>query len=260
MSKRFALLVCFLIKESTILGASLICLVLAVLGLLLFPFAWLSMKCAASHSHHGYTHAAYVRFAIEMVNVVSDQLGVLFVLMLNSSSMYQVFVTLYRNVVLGSTNVSIKDLETKMAQLTNIIFNLLIAAIAGDPYYQLTISTALSLGSLLIQMSQEQLLFEVISSGLRDLNENRLSAFETALLWTKIMESFLDDDINFNWVQHFRTNEKLLPDVLNDEDPPPEKFELHKDLKKALVYKLQQRFILHPLAGKFIEQTTVQKI
>ena len=102
MSKRFALLVCFLIKESTILGASLICLVLAVLGLLLFPFAWLSMKCAASHSHHGYTHAAYVRFAIEMVNVVSDQLGVLFVLMLNSSSMYQVFVTLYRNVVLGS--------------------------------------------------------------------------------------------------------------------------------------------------------------
>ena len=38
----------------------------------------------------------------------------------------------------------------------------------------------------------------------QDLNENRLSKFETCLLLVKIMEDFLSDDVQFNWVQMFK--------------------------------------------------------
>ena len=54
------------------------------------------------------------------------------------------------------------------------------------------------------------LLLQHIASGLRDMNKNRLSSFETALLWIKIMEDFLDDDIMFNWVQVTEVITQLL--------------------------------------------------
>ena len=50
---------------------------------------------------------------------------------------------------------------------------------------------------------------------LKDLNENRLSKFETALLWCKILEDFLQDDVQYNWVQIFNSRRPLMPDVQN---------------------------------------------
>lgn len=52
---------------------------------------------------------------------------------------------------------------------------------------------------------------------LKDFNENRLSTFECALLWTKVCEDFLDDDIKLNWVQIFRDQEPVMP-IFEDED------------------------------------------
>ena len=47
-------------------------------------------------------------------------------------------------------------------------------------------------------------MLEQIARPLKDFNENRLSTFETALLWIKVLEDFLDDDVQFNWIQVFR--------------------------------------------------------
>jgi hypothetical protein len=41
---------------------------------------------------------------------------------------------------------------------------------------------------------------------------------QVALLLVKIMEDFLDDDIKFNWVQVFNSEEALLPDFIPEED------------------------------------------
>jgi hypothetical protein len=42
-----------------------------------------------------------------------------------------------------------------------------------------------------------------VMMGLRDLNENRLSKFEAALLLVKVLEDFLPDDVQYNWVHIF---------------------------------------------------------
>jgi hypothetical protein len=50
-----------------------------------------------------------------------------------------------------------------------------------------------------------------VQQSLEDLNENRLDKFEVALLMTKVMEDFLDSDIQYNFVEHFRSSDPLLP-------------------------------------------------
>ena len=53
-----------------------------------------------------------------------------------------------------------------------------------------------------------------VQNSLEDLNENRLNKFEFALLVTKIMEDFLESDVQYNFVEHFHTSEPLLPNGL----------------------------------------------
>jgi hypothetical protein len=45
--------------------------------------------------------------------------------------------------------------------------------------------------------------------------QNRLSKFETALLWCKILEDFLQEDVQYNWVQIFNSKRPLMPDLEN---------------------------------------------
>lgn len=116
------------------------------------------------------------------------------------------------------TNASIKDMEKKMTSLSNTVFNLILLAVTGsNPDRAIIVSLAFTLISLLRQMNQEQITFRAIAGPLKDFNENRLNTFECALLWTKVCEDFLDDDIKLNWVQIFRDQEKLKP-AFDDEE------------------------------------------
>ena len=60
-----------------------------------------------------------------------------------------------------------------------------------------------------------------IARPLEDLNENRLSKFEFALLITKIMEDFLSSDIQYNFVQHFRSSDPQNDELLLPNGLPP---------------------------------------
>lgn len=72
-----------------------------------------------------------------------------------------------------------------------------------------------TLASLLFQLTSEKCQLQALAMPLKDLNENRLSKFETALLWCKILEDFLQEDVQYNWVQIFNSKRPLMPDVQN---------------------------------------------
>ena len=55
-----------------------------------------------------------------------------------------------------------------------------------------------TLASLLFQLVSEKCQLQALAMPLKDLNENRLSKFETALLWCKILEDFLQDEVQYN--------------------------------------------------------------
>jgi hypothetical protein len=44
------------------------------------------------------------------------------------------------------------------------------------------------------------------------MSPHRLSKFEVALLWIKHMEFYLEDDIQFNFVEVFHSSDPLMPD------------------------------------------------
>jgi hypothetical protein len=54
-----------------------------------------------------------------------------------------------------------------------------------------------------------QLILQNLSDALRDINEHRLSKFEFALLLVKIQEQLLEDDIQYNFVEHLYTGTQV---------------------------------------------------
>ena len=70
--------------------------------------------------------------------------------------------------------------------------------------------------SVIILMTQEKL--KTVTGLMKDINENRLLKFELALGLVKVMEDFLEDDVQFNFVQHFYSDERLLPLELNSDE------------------------------------------
>ena len=67
------------------------------------------------------------------------------------------------------------------------VYGLVLIFVTGsNPDAGLVSSLILSLVLLLKQMNEEKLKLQQIARPLKDFNENRLSTFEVALLWTKV--------------------------------------------------------------------------
>ena len=73
-------------------------------------------------------------------------------------------------------------------------------------------SVILLLLNLVFKLMTERSQLLAIAEPLRDLNENRLSKFEASLLWVRIMEDFLQDDVQYNYVQLFNSRKPMMPD------------------------------------------------
>jgi hypothetical protein len=63
-------------------------------------------------------------------------------------------------------------------------------------------------------MPSEQNILFLHYQALKDLNENRYSKFEFALYVQKLLEFFLTDDVAFNYVEHFYSDERFRPGFL----------------------------------------------
>ena len=123
-------------------------------------------------------------------------------------------------------NASFKDFDMLLLTLSNLVFSvvLLVGAdddrksIAGGDVSSLPVSLILLLKSFV----EQRMCLRAIYQSLKDVNENRLSKFELALLLTKYSEVMLTADVQYNFVQHLYTGpgDPLEPDVrpLENED------------------------------------------
>jgi len=227
-SKRTILVFVFLLKEGGWISASVmmifisvvilvasipLCMILSILYLAhwtkLFPFEKLTL----------------IQWGIlvkeNILDFARDQLKVTYAMFRSLSSTRQIYM-FGKSIRNGLVNPSIKDMEAKLPVVANLLYNLtlLITLVEysscvspGEEGNTLMITLILSLAQLLYQMNAEHTKLKRIQKPLMDLNENRLTKFEVALLMTKIMEDFLDADIQYNFVEHFRSSDSLLPKV-----------------------------------------------
>eukprot|EP00802_Teleaulax_amphioxeia_P006157 Tamp_06161.p1 GENE.Tamp_06161~~Tamp_06161.p1 ORF type:complete len:465 (+),score=74.63 Tamp_06161:1163-2557(+) len=213
ITRRTGLLLLFLLKEGNYLTAAVF--VTAVLLALLPLILLIGVACCAYYltavKGSDVKHARFVNTLLMIFNLVYGQIVVLAVMCVNFSTIYRVY-KLLAAVVVRQVNSSIKDMDRKMTGLANTVYGLVLIFVTGsNPDTGLVSSLILSLVLLLKQMNEEKLKLQQIARPLKDFNENRLSTFEVALLWTKVLEDFLDDDVQYNWVQAFRVREPLRP-------------------------------------------------
>jgi len=213
ITRRTFLLTVFLMKEANYVTAAVVlgfvCLALLPLSVFLGVLVWVYYVVAVRGS--AVKHAWFMGLLLMVFDIVYAQLHVVAVMCVNFSTVYRVY-KLVSAVLVLQVNRSIKDMDRKMTSLANTVYGLVLLFVMGtNPDVALVASLTLTLVLLLKQMNEEKVMLQQIARPLKDFNENRLSTFEIALLWTKVLEDFLDDDVQYNWVQAFRVREPLKP-------------------------------------------------
>ena len=224
ITRRTVLAAVFLLKELNFLTSFLM---LIVVVLLLLPIAILLgiptcviFFCYWSKTPH--RHARYLFFLVMIKDFLIHQIWVLLVMCVNFSTTFRIY-KLVSTVYRLEVNRSIKDMDRKLTSLANTVYNLLIIFSGSSSEGTLLVSLIATLVLLLRQMNEEKVMLEQIAGPLKDFNENRLSTFEVALLWIKVLEDILDDNVQFNWVQIFRVREPLKPTLDEPRTPDAQK-------------------------------------
>ena len=90
-------------------------------------------------------------------------------------------------------------------------------------------SVVLQMILLLYMIIFENQGLRAVAVSLMGLNENRLSKSECALLWIKIMEDFLQDDVMCNFVQIFISKKLLMPNFEVDPQYSVKRFPVNRN-------------------------------
>jgi hypothetical protein len=143
---------------------------------------------------------------------------------LNLSSLYRIKELLITTFVRRQLKPSIRDADHKLTSVSNLCFNLMLLYFSGEVDQgahgkegdfnnsrMLAVTACVSLGVLFYQMVCEKQRATDLAEALRDLNENRLSKFELALLLVKLVDDVTLEESHFNFVEHFYSN----PDAQN---------------------------------------------
>ena len=208
-SRRTALLVFLILKEVGPVGgvAAFICLIVIMVVLFVPIWSLVALYASTLNKHQA------TKFKQGIWEAVEDTQGEVLVLLWNLtngiSSINLAFNQLTRvvsGVRGGALNASIvKDSVIQVAQIANILYTLVVIMLSELTLldgYLLYASIFTSSVSVVIMIVQENFLLKLMSSYLKDLNENRLHKFEIALGLVKLMESFLVHDVEVNFVQH----------------------------------------------------------
>jgi hypothetical protein len=205
-SRRTALLVFLIIKEVGPVGGAVafFCLIV-IMAVLLVPICSLVALYSSTLNKHEAT-----KFKQGLWDAFEDIQGEVLVLLWNLTngiSSINLAINQLSRIAFGQAiNASIvKDGIVKVAQIANILYTLAVIMLSeltlidGSALYISIFTSALS---IVIMIVQENFLLKLMSSYLKDLNENRLHKFEIALGLVKLMESFLTHDVEVNFVQH----------------------------------------------------------
>jgi hypothetical protein len=229
VSKRAALLGIFLFKELGIISAGFVLVILTIvmLGLVLLLSPLLCLAYWKLHDKSDYSmglRITLVGLLQTIWGIVYAQYVVLFVLVCNLSTSYRAFANLYQ-LINFTVNKSLVDMDIKINFVIDVVYTMTLLLIIDDvgnaaapidttanSQSPLMVSLGLKIFQLLYNMVNERMGLHAAVVPLNDLNENRLSKFESCLLLIKLMEEFLITDVNFNFVQLFSSRQKLTPD------------------------------------------------
>jgi len=258
ISLRTMLLIVFAIKEGCIVTA-VVCwglmrllsgVLYLVVGLILSPYLWHLYNNEEDHRGR-----RQLRYIFDMVDgIVLDQLDILWRLCINLSTSYRIY-GLLSALAHRLVNASIKDLDTKLTSVANLLYTLMLIFVrGGTPDATLVSATALSLFTLLHKMNGESILLSSLAKGFQDLNENRLNKFEFALFLVKTMERFLSSDVQYTWVEHMVGEPDFTPDVHDDDfvHPAATKGEPRDYIK-------QPRFLVSDVSRGLEDSSLVEK-
>jgi hypothetical protein len=166
---------------------------------------------------------------VTLFDVLKSQYYLLSAMSTHLSSLYRIM-RLGKQIYSKELNTSIKDFDTKLTSLSNVIYNIIVLVVQAKGFSnEILVGLLFSLALLFRQMVDEKLRLRLHYHALNDLNENRLTKFEIALYLTKLCEDFLTRDVQYNFVEHFYSSEKfhfnrrpVLPEfaIDNDEDRP----------------------------------------
>jgi hypothetical protein len=221
-SRKTALLLFFLFKEGGplvfVVGACTVAALSVILSVLLAPiFRTVAgfRKGPAKTQFKAYYWNTFEEFLAEVLHVIWP-------LCMGMSVTFRVWELGRKFVFASQCNASlVKDGVNKVTGVLNIMFNLVVLIFSDANFTDqgiLWTSIILSVLNLLIQILVETEKQKFITSLFKDINENRLNKFELALGLTKCIEDFLEDDVQFNFVQHFVGTGRVRPRVLDEYD------------------------------------------
>jgi len=199
--------------------------ILAVLAslLVLLPVKVLSARDTLGGADKLIEVSLYDPFIIEVQYIAVEKADMLADLFLNLSILYRLKVA-GRVFFSREVNSSFKDFYVKMTDTASIVFDLLVMAVEGRISVLLTLSMFWSFFMVLWDMAEEKTILDNMEDAFKDLNENRLTKFEIALLLVKMSEDATTEAIEYNFVEHFHTPEPFAVTV--DEAAPDEPEEL----------------------------------
>jgi hypothetical protein len=235
VSKRAGLVGIFLAKElGMITGFGVLLFLAVIVGVLLILLSPIIGICFyLLNKSKGQPEGIFLRITLAGIaqtvwGIIYGQGLVLYVLFSNLSTTYRAGVNLGHLINL-TINKSLVDMDIKINFVTEFIYTMALLLLIDDtgnssaPNTQgvqaqtnLYVAISTKLLQLLYNIVGERMALHAVVQPLNDLNENRLSKFEAALLLSKMMEDFLLTDINFNFVQLFNSRKPLMPEFDND--------------------------------------------
>ena len=218
----------FLCKECLFitfpLAMTLIGLVLATVAVVMSPFM-LAYYAIMIHGREEAIRKNRKLWDESIYPILAVQINMLKSL-IKSLSTTRMCIKMFQQLRNKECNPSFKDFDMILLTLSNTMFSIVILIYAVHngrpiPASEMT-SIPISLLLLLKSFIGHRMYLRQIYQSLKDVNENRLSKFELALLLTKYSEIMLSADVQYNFVQHFYTgpDDPLEPDVrpLDNED------------------------------------------
>mmetsp|Transcript_41425 Transcript_41425/g.130436 ORF Transcript_41425/g.130436 Transcript_41425/m.130436 type:complete len:359 (-) Transcript_41425:41-1117(-) len=193
---------------------------LVIIGVLL-AFVTAALSPAVIIAKHMYKNVNWNTILLShVIPAIQDILYLTAFSVLNLSTSWRMIVIAVQ-IFQKSVNPSLKDFSVVLTTISNLIFDMVIVMLLEQQDKpsasgQLP-SILISMGRLLIVLNSQHMVLDDICDVLRDINENRLNKFELALSLVKLQERLLDDDIQYNFVEHFYTgtNVPFIPDTDN---------------------------------------------
>lgn len=233
MSKLDTLWAVFLVKELFfcsvpmfyVIGYTLVVAIILVLSPLIAGYYFTQVK-GNPRSERAFT----ILTQFTLVPAIKAQLDLIASLALNLSTTWRI-ICIAKQLAEKKLNRSAKDFSFTLTTISNLMYDLTLVMLISDNNKNtsgVVSSLIVSLIMLMKNITAQLLLLEEICDGLADLNENRLTKFEFALLINKLSEALLDDDIQYNYVEHFYS-EKHIP-LMPDVDELTHKKELEEEL------------------------------